>query len=337
MLQVNAVHEGDCLALLRQLPADSVDCVVTSPPYWGLRDYGVSGQLGLERTPEEYVTRLTVVFAEVRRILRPTGTLWLNLGDCYATGAGKVGVCPGGGAQGERWKGPATQPNRLPLVGLQPKNLVGIPWRVAFALQADGWYLRSDIVWAKPNAVPESIKDRPTRAHEHVFLLAKSRHYFYDGDAVREPAVSTHGSGSCYRRPERIKFRDKRGARGSMTPWQPTPYRRRRSVWTIQTRPFRGAHFATFPPALVEPCILAGCPAGGLVLDPFGGSGTVGEVAARLGRQWMLFDLNPEYAQMARSRIASATAAKPPKCEPNAARSPVADASNSAPGPSAER
>jgi DNA modification methylase len=181
------IIQGDCRDVLKTLPDASVNCCVTSPPYWGLRDYGCDGQLGLERTPEEYVAKMVEVFRDVRRVLRDDGTLWLNLGDSYATGAGNVGERPGGGAQGDNWQGAMTSPNRMPIHGLKPKDLVGIPWRVAFALQADGWYLRQDIIWHKPNPMPESVQDRCTKAHEYIFLLAKSERYFYDADAIAEP------------------------------------------------------------------------------------------------------------------------------------------------------
>lgn len=260
-LVVLKIRQGDVLTRLREMPAESVQCVVTSPPYWGLRDYGTPGQIGLEPTPEAYVAKMVEVFAEVRRVLRRDGTLWLNLGDSYATGAGSVGNCPGGGDQGERWNGPTTQPNRMRLPGLKPKDLVGIPWRVAFALQADGWYLRSDIIWSKPNPMPESVTDRPTKAHEYLFLLAKAERYFFDADAVREPdkgqdharAVldgqpSLNPSGGVLSPHRGIRTLEGRNGSG----------RNIRSVWTIATQPFHEAHFATFPEKLVEPCIKAG-------------------------------------------------------------------------------
>lgn len=395
-LALRQVHVGDCRDLLRQMDDESVNCVVTSPPYWGLRDYGVAGQLGLEATPTEYVANMVEVFREVRRVLRPDGTLWLNLGDCYATGAGKVGDCPGGGEQGPRWRGdvdrprddkrgyrgerlangrgdspavlrvktralrdgshagkntamaangPMTQPNRMPIAGLKPKDLVGIPWRVAFALQADGWWLRSDIVWSKPNPMPESVLDRPTKSHEFVFLLSKSERYRYDAAAIRErqlaPEASTPDDAArafSRRRAAAVEPRQKaltadavgaprsrnrsgnkervhRDGNGGVyghgahqafgVPWQDTDgLRNKRSVWTIATEPYGGAHFATFPKKLVEPCILAGSPAGGVVLDPFGGSGTVGEVAEALGRNWILLEINPKYSELAAARTA---------------------------------
>jgi DNA modification methylase len=260
---------GDCIEGLRTLPDASVHCCVTSPPYWGLRDYGHDGQIGLEQTPEEYVARMVEVFRAVRRVLREDGTLWLNLGDSYATGAGKVGDCPGGGTQGERWRGghednhgkvgPATQPNRMPLPGLKPKDLVGIPWRVAFALQADGWWLRQDIIWHKPNPMPESVTDRCTKAHEYLFLLAKSQRYYYDAEAVKEAAshtgktVKTNGAAGMDGFGDGMRTRAgfSRGIVVGET-------RNRRSVWTITTKPYSGAHFAVMPPDLVEPCVRAG-------------------------------------------------------------------------------
>jgi site-specific DNA-methyltransferase (adenine-specific) len=267
---------GDARAKLRTLPAESVDCCVTSPPYFGLRDYGVAGQIGLEKTPDAFVASLVEVFREVRRVLKPEGTCWLNLGDSYAA-----------------------------------KSLVGIPWRVAFALQADGWYLRSDIIWQKPNAMPSSVTDRPTTAHEYVFLLSKSRKYFYDADAIREPLADGSDAKCLRKSPRKWTAETFNVARlsGNMAkgeiPCNPAG-RNKRSVWTVATKPYKGAHFATFPPKLIEPCILAGSPRGGLVLDPFNGAGTTGVVALQHGRDYIGIELNPEYAQMARERIAGA-------------------------------
>lgn len=318
------IHVGDAISELRKLPERSVHCCVTSPPYWGLRDYGVAGQMGLEKTPDEYVARMVEVFREVRRVLRDDGTLWLNLGDCFATGAGKVGKCPGGGAQGENWKGnrgshstgnsgkeayrlkmgPMTQPNRMPIPGLKPKDLVGIPWRVAFALQADGWWLRSEIIWHKPNPMPESVTDRPTKAHEQIFLLAKSERYYYDLDAVKESSSEFNKNG---RARGREKFNGESAVDTKTRGWGSHcgygDSRNRRTVWTVSTKPFKGAHFATFPPDLIEPCIKAGCPADGTVIDPFFGAGTTGLVATKLGRKYVGIELNPEYARMAEERI----------------------------------
>ncbi len=295
------IIEGDCREVLRSLDARSVQTCVTSPPYFGLRDYGHDGQLGLEATPDEFVTALVEVFREVRRVLSDDGTAWLNLGDSYA-GGGR-----GDGAEAAKQKtnhGSLGFPRQKPPSGLKAKDLIGIPWMVAFALRADGWYLRSDIIWAKPNPMPESVTDRPTKAHEYLFLLSKSRSYFYDAGAIAESAVSDHPSGNGYARDERLSYADANGARGQSEPWANVGgTRNRRSVWTIPSSPFPGAHFATFPPKLIEPCILAGSHPDDLVLDPFAGSGTTGMVALRHGRSFVGVELSPTYAQLARDRI----------------------------------
>ena len=310
----NEIYSGDVIETLRSLPEGFIHTCVTSPPYWGLRDYGVPGQIGLEPTPEEYVEKMVLVFREVWRVLRDDGTLWLNLGDSYGPG----------------------------------KQLMGIPWRVAFALQNDGWVLRSDIIWSKPNAMPESVKDRPTKAHEYIFLLSKSPRYYYDADAIREPHARlwNEKNGGSFAKPNHEEAQAKKvsGAlnhRGSYP--MPNPKgRNKRTVWTVATKPFKGAHFAVFPPDLIEPCILAGSPekacphcgapwkrvtvnergfdeigweptcqcAGnngsgrGVVLDPFFGSGTTGVVAAKHGRQWIGIELNPDYIEIAKRRLA---------------------------------
>ena len=298
------IREGDCRELLREMPAGSVRCCVTSPPYWGLRDYGHEGQLGLERTPEEYVARLVEVFREVRRVLADDGTLWLNLGDRYASGGRGGGMEGEAGAKQRSNFGALLGPKKAP-DGLKPKDLVGIPWRVAFALQADGWYLRSDIIWAKPNPMPESVTDRPTKAHEYLFLLAKSQRYYYDAAAISEPSVDPPGvsrGGALARFGRDEKLIAANAHRGDKIPVSDGS-RNRRTVWTVPTSFYSGAHFATFPPALIEPCIKAGCPVGGTVLDPFGGAGTTGLVADRLQRNALLIELNAEYAEMARKRI----------------------------------
>lgn len=468
------ISVGNCLDVLRKMPSDSVHCVVTSPPYWGLRDYGIEpsiwggdpecehawgetvgstsradrsdeievigssdgkvgrgprnptpktcfcvhcgawrGAFGLEPTYQLFVENAVEVFREVRRVLRPDGTLWLNLGDSYATGAGADGASPGGGKQGARWKGgppsdkstlrgnghvgggpklhaldpvpinrgihtaeqsgkhgyridqmgPMTQPNRMPQPGLKPKDLCGIPWRVAFALQADGWYLRSDIIWSKPNPMPESVTDRPTKAHEYLFLLAKSERYYYDQEAILEecspntnarlsqnvqdqigslrehaggktngnmkavgrhiPGNKTHKGKTAYDAGDE-RHRTKAGlvdyatrlrklaesgsgiknndSFDSAMAIMPT-HRNKRTVWTVTTQPFSEAHFATFPPDLIEPCIKAGCPPGGVVLDPFFGAGTTGLVSDRLQRDCIGVELNPKYAAMAETRL----------------------------------
>ncbi len=302
---------GDALALLRREPAGSVDCCVTSPPYWGLRDYGCEGQLGLEPTPDLYVAHLVDVFAEVRRVLRDDGVLWLNLGDSYAGGGH-------GSRDSERWpkqsRNDHTPVHAKKQARLKPKDLVGIPWRVAFALQADGWYLRSDIVWAKTAPMPEGVRDRPTRAHEFVFLLSKSARYRYDADAIREPIGDSMARAIAngpradrqYQHDEHNRF-GKRSANRTFSDPDSLAHiassRNARDVWTLNPDPYPGAHFAVMPEELARRCILAGCPAGGTVLDPFAGSGTVGAVAARHGRNAVLFDLNPDYCAMARRRV----------------------------------
>jgi DNA modification methylase len=286
---------GDALTELRKLPDESVHCCVTSPPYWGLRDYGVAGQFGLEKTPEEYVAKMVEVFREVRRVMRKDGTLWLNLGDSYA--ANRSYQVPD-----SKWSDVGNSKSSTVPIGLKPKDLVGIPWRVAFALQADVWYLRSDIIWAKPNPMPESVRDRPTKAHEYLFLMAKSERYYYDAEAVREPGAE----------PGRQRNDRMGGASGHIVRHSPggmmgaSSSRNLRSVWTITTQPYPEAHFATYPPKLIEPCILAGCPEGGTVLDPFAGSGTTGAVAQLLGRRFIGIELNPEYVKLAERRIAAA-------------------------------
>ena len=304
---------GDVRETLPSLADASVQCCVTSPPYFWLRDYGHDGQIGLEQTPDEYVAQMVAVFREVRRVLREDGTLWLNIGDSYSRSPEKGGSGPNGKNE-SRWMYGAAQGAKVGSSdgavgradrpgsrsgGLGEKQLLGIPWRVAFALQSDGWYLRSDIIWHKPNPMPESVTDRPTKAHEYVFLLTKSARYYYDPGAIAEEAtVGARGStftegktGVCG------MGRNSRAVRIE------SDTRNARTVWPIATQPFKGAHFATMPPALAERCIKAGTKAGDTVLDPFGGAGTTGLVADRLGRNAILCELNPAYADMARARI----------------------------------
>jgi DNA modification methylase len=323
---------------------ECINCIVTSPPYWGLRDYGVAGQIGLEAKLDDYVAEMVAIFREARRALRPDGTLWLNLGDSYA-GSGKGG----NPEHSEHIKqktneGSLTVRDRVQLTPeLKPKDLCGIPWRVAFALQADGWYLRQDIIWHKPNPMPESVTDRCTKAHEYLFLLSKSEKYYYDAKAIKEPAAQdefrptfrggSYCNNSTFNNAEGGKStvvgNVRRGrAAGNKSHKGVTEYeasdteehrtkagllkiaatayltRNKRSVWTVGSAPFREAHFATFPPALIEPAILAGCPPGGVVLDPFGGAGTTALVATRLGRRSITMELNPAYVEMAERRLA---------------------------------
>jgi len=299
------VFSGDALEWLRSIKTGCCDCCVTSPPYWGLRDYRVEGQIGLEATPEEYVAKLVKVFAEVRRVLRDDGTLWMNLGDTYNAYNGGAG--PGSKLSDTQTRERPALPTGYGLrtPSLKPKDLVGIPWRVAFALQADGWYLRSDIIWSKPNPMPESVTDRPTKAHEYLFLLAKSERYYYDAGAVREPSVDSPGvsrGGSLSRFGFTEKLISANGHRGGAIV-KSNGWRNRRSVWTIATEPFPDAHFATFPRALVAPCILAGSPKGGRVLDPFAGSGTVALVSKNLDRRYLSIEINPAYVEIHQKRL----------------------------------
>lgn len=261
-IKASTVIEGDSLFVLQRLAANSVQCIVTSPPYWGLRDYGINGQIGLEETLPQYLNRLVAIFAEAKRVLRDDGVLWLNIGDGYTSG--------NRGYRASDKKNPARAMSIRPDTpdGLKPKDLIGIPWRLAFALQDDGWYLRTDIVWQKPNAMPESVKDRPTRSHEFIFMLTKSAKYYYDRTAVLE----ING-------------------------------RNRRTVWSVNTTPYAQAHFATFPPMLIEPCILSSSRPGDYVLDPFFGSGTVGVVCKDFKRKYIGVELNPDYIQIALDRL----------------------------------
>lgn len=320
------VINADVMDGLSQLANESVNCVVTSPPYWGLRDYGVEGQIGLEPTPDAFVAKMVEVFREVRRVLRSDGTLWLNLGDSYAAG----GMGAGSGKQltnrGTGVGGHMDKARKAP-DGLKPKDLVGIPWRVALALQADGWYLRSDIIWHKPNPMPESVTDKPTKSHEYVFLMSKSERYHYDADAIKEDAKylgpngaqqSPYAQGFGRRTPGEEQTRrarktdghENRRYDGFNDRWDAKERegnapitRNKRSVWTIATAPFSEAHFATFPPELPELCIKAGCPAGGTVLDPFSGAGTTALVADRLQRHAIGIEANTDYVAMSERRI----------------------------------
>ena len=306
------IEVGDCLEVLRGLPeCFRVNCCVTSPPYFGLRDYGHGGQIGLEATPDAYVAKLVEVFREVRNHLEDDGTLWLNLGDSYASSTTNNGGYSDkstlAGFTRADTKGRIANESgsrRRIEHGAKPKDLLGIPWRVAFALQADGWYLRQDIIWHKPNPMPESVTDRCTKAHEYIFLLSKSARYYYDAKAIAEPATYA-GRVLDYTGDQKNNLTDDvlQATRPKNRKITVADTRNRRSVWTVTTKPYSGAHFATFPPDLIEPCILAGCPEGGTVLDPFGGAGTTGLVADRHHRNALLIELNPEYAELARNRI----------------------------------
>ena len=315
-MKLNHIYQGDVIDRLKDLNDGSVQCVVTSPPYWGLRDYGVDNQLGLEETPEEFVENLVKVFREVRRVLKNDGTVWLNLGDSYS-GSGKGTAGNLGKKYNERHLEHKT--GGIIPKGLKPKDLVGIPWRVAFALQSDGWYLRQDIIWHKPNPMPESVTDRCTKAHEYIFLLSKSAKYFYDADAISEKAkyynitgMDATGYKDAYSfngkhknlmdRGQNIHSMHVKRSKGEGEP-DTEGKRNKRSVWKINTKPYKEAHFATFPEELPTLCIKAGSKKEDVVLDPFFGSGTTGWVAQRLGRAWIGIELNPEYIKIAEKRF----------------------------------
>lgn len=318
------IYTGDALSVLQTIPSNSVNTCVTSPPYYNLRDYDAPGQIGHEKSPEEFIEKLVEVFREVRRILRHDGTLWVNIADSYATSSGAQAPTNTRNSCGHTEK-------RVPR-GYKRKDLIGIPWMLAFALRADGWYLRQDIIWHKPNCMPESVKDRCTKCHEYIFLLSKSPGYYFDAEAISEPIAESsakrylqdiNSQSGYHRQPGRggramkaalprfggnkygndgsPQSRTKSGKLGI-----PTPKKNKRDVWTVSTKGFKGAHFAVFPEKLVEPCILAGCPEGGVVIDPFMGSGTTGAVAVRNGRGFIGIDINPSYVEIAAARIESA-------------------------------
>jgi DNA modification methylase len=336
MLESNTIYCGDAFEILKTFPAECVDCCITSPPYWGLRNYGVAGQIGMEKTPEEYVIRLIDLFREVRRALKKSGTLWLNLGDSYMSGGGPTrhhGYCdPKSARRAINFE----EPHSLPHATIKPKDLVGIPWRVALALQADGWWLRQDIIWAKPNPMPESVTDRCTKSHEYIFLLSKSDHYYFDFEAIQEKAAydgrrdtvmkgsNKYADGAFMQIGNANSLAVKGRERWKKGKLQGTDYggdgagfkghsgydilenpyvRNKRSVWNVATKPFADAHFATFPERLVIPMMLAGVPRGGIVIDPFSGAGTTAMVARKLERQYVGIELNPEYVKMSENRI----------------------------------
>lgn len=328
------VYLGDALYVLRGLPNESINCCVTSPPYWGLRDYKTDKQIGLENTPKEYVLRLVEIFGEVYNKLSHDGTFWLNIGDSYASDD-KWGGTTGGKHVKSLHGEPVGRGKRT--TGLKSKDLIGIPWMVAFALRESGWYLRSEIIWHKPNPMPESVTDRPTKAHEQIFLLTKSSKYYYDSISASEPCVTSNPTDPSYRKNGKSTKRNRTEipgqqphsiyrTSGNRTHKYVTEYehsdteehrlkagllkvadkpwvrRNRRTVWTVSTQPIKQAHFATFPEKLIEPCILAGCPIGGTVLDPFNGSGTTGIVATRHGRRYIGIELNPDYIDITEER-----------------------------------
>lgn len=354
-MEVNQIYNQNCMEGMKQLPDNSIHCCVTSPPYFGLRDYGTEEQIGMEQTPDEFVEKLVQVFTEVKRVLKPEGTLWLNLGDSYcATGTGSCNQKSStlqGGKKNQIEAG--KRPNKKPFKDIKPKDLIGIPWMVAFALRANGWYLRQDIIWHKPNPMPESVTDRCTKSHEYIFLLSKSQKYFYDIDSIRTPVKDstvqrmmqqienqkgservpgkTNGTMKAVGpgRTPRLGVDTNGGNQASETGIKAYSHRgtgdkkltghsgnfdsdgnligdgmaNKKSVWTVTTKPFKEAHFATFPEDLIVDCIKAGCPVGGVVLDPFMGAGTTALVARKLNRNYIGFELNPNYIALASKRL----------------------------------
>lgn len=308
----NIIINRDCLAALRDLPDESVNCCVTSPPYYALRDYGMDAQIGREDSPEEYIRRLVLVFREVRRVLTHDGTLWLNIADTYCGTGNKGGYLDPKNPKGRNGQSVSLARRASEC---KQKDMIGIPWLLAFALRADGWYLRSDIIWCKANPMPESCKDRPSRCYEHVFLLTKSKKYYYDALAIAEPiaegtAARYKGGRSASSKyaeeiPGQGKVQKLNAARaaGTITDADISPVRNARDVWHINTVPYKGGHFAAYPPKLAERCIVAGCPRGGIVLDPFFGSGTTGLVAVKNDRRYIGIELNAEYCELAKERI----------------------------------
>jgi len=311
-IELNTTLIGDCRETLKQLPDGCINACITSPPFYALRDYQEENQIGLEKTPDEYVEELVKVFREVKRVLREDGTLWLNLGDTYSSHKDCKSISQtlsiGTGSEQahviDKGRSASRDSKMLKEQGLKNKELIGIPWKVAFALREDGWYLRQDIIWSKKNSMPESVKDRCTKSHEYIFLMTKNPTYYYDHEAIKEDAVR---AGSI---PKGKKYSseladNKIGGKHTRETLNEKPVaakKNKRSVWTVATRPFKDAHFAVFPPDLIEPMVLAGCPEKGIVLDPFMGSGTTGMVAQSLGRSWIGCELNPEYVEMQRKR-----------------------------------
>ena len=308
MLPFNQIYNMDCLEGLKQLDSDSVHCCVTSPPYWALRDYGIPGQIGQEDSPTEYVERLCAIFAEVFRVLRPDGTFWLNISDTYCGTGNKADYFDPKNPKGRTGQKKA---KNYQIAGLKPKDLCGIPWSIAFALRDMGWYLRQEIIWHKTNCMPESVTDRCVKAHESVFLFAKNQRYYFDHKSIQEPATQSSIERAKRAISENNKYATGAPGQNVQTINQPRlrmsadslTVRNKRSVWSVSTKPLKHAHFAAFPRTLIEPCILAGCPVGGVVLDPFVGSGTTPMTAKALGRQYLGFEINPEYISICEKRI----------------------------------
>ena len=305
------ILQGDCIEMMRTIPDNSVNCCVTSPPYFGLRDYGCDGQIGLEESPDAFIAKLVAVFQEVKRVLKDDGTLWVNIGDSYAAQRGGTSMPAetlAGGTSGKGDEdahrghgGKSGHAHRnASKIGLKHKDLIGIPWMLAFALRADGWYLRQDIIWHKPNPMPESVTDRCTKAHEYIFLLTKSPRYYFDHEAMKEKAVSSGKPRQFGATKQEGTLRNDVGR-----VFEDNGLRNKRSVWSVNVKPYKEAHFATYPPELITPCILAGCPEGGTVIDPFGGSGTTAQVALQNKRNAILCELNPDYVKIIENRLAS--------------------------------
>lgn len=307
---MNTIICADALDGLKVLEDESVDMCVTSPPYYGLRDYGTERQIGMEESPQEYVKNLTEIFMEVHRVLKPTGTLWLNIGDSYAgSGKGPMSLAVAGNGKNKTLYEKNKRVQEVPKTwaGIKPKDMIGIPWMLAFSLRENGWYLRSDIIWKKRNCLPESVKDRPTKCYEHIFLLSKEKKYYYDYKAIQEPLMDVSKARYKRGRSANSKYVGQQGitqVRENFSDFD-QEFRRKRDVWEVSTNTYKmDEHFAMYPEKLIEPCILAGCPKGGIVLDPFFGSGTTGAVSKRLGRQYVGIEINPKYCEKAGQRIA---------------------------------
>lgn len=334
VMNINQIYNSECLQGLKSLPDNSIHCCVTSPPYYGLRDYGNPNQIGLEETPEEYIQKLISVFHEIHRVIKPDGTLWVNIGDSYAGSMKGAAACPDNAMNYKQGTNQGTL-SKATLVkqrtGCKSKDLIGIPWMLAFALRADGWYLRQDIIWHKPNPMPESVKDRCTKAHEYIFLLSKSKHYYFDSESIKQVAITEENRPSGVQRNREYNYNSKENNNpqayrkqlvgGRKRKFQeldendpmfrsstnrvyiPSGMANKRSVWSICTSAFKDVHFAVFPPALIVDCIKAGCPEEGIVLDPFMGSGTTAVVARKLNRNFIGFELNLDYVRLAEKRM----------------------------------
>lgn len=309
MIELKKIHCGDTTSVLKTLPAESINCIVTSPPYYGLRNYNVNGQIGLEDSPEKFIKNLVGVFMECHRVLKKDGTMWVVIGDSYAGSGRGIGSVNKKGVQPKAsFTGNFLKPYRFN--GYKNKDLMGVPWMMAFALREHGWYLRQDIIWHKPNPMPESVRDRCTKSHEYIFMFSKSPRYYFDHSAMREPAAYKARKNNT-RPPSKKYLQQNTGAPvqtfqhggGRCNTVNGEFVRNKRDVWSVQTRAFKGAHFATFPPALITPCIRAGCPPSGVVLDPFMGAGTTAMVARQLGYNYIGIELNPDYIAIAMERL----------------------------------